>query len=324
MTNQEATQTNHVANDIADWELKKNANRYGVQVSQHGLEAQIIDCGIHARGGINAGRIMAEICLGGLGKVCVGATDADLGLPMVTVVTDHPVQACMASQYAGWKISGDNFFAMASGPMRAAGSPEKLFDEIGFREQPNAAVGILETDKIPPPEVCSDIAKSCNVAFAMLTLIAAPTASLAGGMQVVARSVETAIHKLHELKFDITRIVSGFGSAPLPPVAKNDMAAIGRTNDAILYGGNVVLYVTGDDDSLSEVGKQTPSSASTDFGRPFGKIFKQYDYDFYKIDPLLFSPARVTLQNVETGRSHTFGELRSDILRESFFGNRGA
>ena len=40
---------------------------------------------------------------------------------------------------------------------------------------------------------------------------------------MVARSVETALHKLHELKFDLNQIVSAFGTAPLPPVATKDL-----------------------------------------------------------------------------------------------------
>ena len=85
------------------------------------------------------------------------------------------------------------------------------------------------------------IAAACQVEPSSVTLLVAPTASLAGGVQVVARSVETAMHKLAELKFDLARIVSAHGSAPLPPVAGDDLAAIGRTNDAILYGARVVL-----------------------------------------------------------------------------------
>ena len=147
-----------------------------------------------------------------------------------------------------------------------------------------------------------------------LTLLAARTASIAGTVQVVARSVETALHKLHELGYDLKNVVSGFGSAPLPPVAADDLAGIGRTNDAILYGGEVTLWVRDDDARLAEIGPQIPSCASRDFGEPFAAIFERYGRDFYKIDPLLFSPAVVTLVNLTSGKSHRFGELRPDVL----------
>jgi methenyltetrahydromethanopterin cyclohydrolase len=152
-----------------------------------------------------------------------------------------------------------------------------------------------------------------------VTLLAAPTASIAGGIQIVARSVETALHKLAELGFDLARLESAMGTAPMPPVAADDLAAIGRTNDAILYGARVVLWVTGDDDSLREVGPRVPSTSSRDHGEPFAAIFKRYNHDFYAVDPHLFSPAEVVFHNVETGRVHAFGDLAEGVLVRSFF-----
>jgi methenyltetrahydromethanopterin cyclohydrolase len=139
-------------------------------------------------------------------------------------------------------------------------------------------------------------------------------------MQVVARSLETALHKLHELKFDLNQVVSGFGSAPLPPVAKDELGAIGRTNDAILYGGRVTIWVQAEDDQLTEVGPKVPACASEDYGAPFATIFERCNMDFYKIDPMLFSPAEIVLSNLKTGRSFAFGRVRADVLYQSFFG----
>jgi methenyltetrahydromethanopterin cyclohydrolase len=149
-------------------------------------------------------------------------------------------------------------------------------------------------------------------------LLVAPTASLAGGLQIVARSVETALHKLHTLDFDLSRVVSAYGVAPMPPIAKDDLGAIGRTNDAILYGAKVILWVEGDDDSLLEVGPRVPSSASHDHGEPFATIFARYNHDFYAVDPHLFSPAEVVFHNVETGRVHGFGATDEAVLARSF------
>jgi methenyltetrahydromethanopterin cyclohydrolase len=231
------------------------------------------------------------------------------------------VRACLASQYAGWAIKDGKYFAMGSGPMRAAAGTEPIFDAIGYREpvDPEAGVvGVLETRKPPPPEVVAKIAGACGVDPSRVTLLVAPTASLAGGVQIVARSVETALHKLAELKFDLSRIVSAHGTAPLPPVAADDLAAIGRTNDAILYGARVILCVTGDDESLEQIGPHVPSSASRDHGDPFATIFARYNHDFYAVDPHLFSPAEVEFQNIETGRSLAFGRLEPGVLERSF------
>jgi methenyltetrahydromethanopterin cyclohydrolase len=106
--------------------------------------------------------------------------------------------------------------------------------------------------------------------------------------------------------------------APLPPIAADDLAGIGRTNDAVLYGGQVTLWVRDNDARLAEIGPRVPSSASPDFGEPFAAIFERAGRDFYKIDPMLFSPAVVTLVNQSTGKSHHFGQLRPDVLARSF------
>jgi methenyltetrahydromethanopterin cyclohydrolase len=225
----------------------------------------------------------------------------------------------LASQYAGWAIQEGKFFAMGSGPMRAVAGKEALFDKIGFREKHEAAFGVLETRKPPPPSVFGTLASACGVAPNQVTLLFAPTASLAGGVQIVARSVETALHKLVTMGFDVGRVVSAHGAAPLPPVARDDLAAIGRTNDAILYGARVVLYVKGDDAALEAVGPQVPSSASKDHGEPFAAIFARYNNDFYAVDPHLFSPAEIVFQNIETGRSHAFGRVEEEVLVRSFF-----
>jgi methenyltetrahydromethanopterin cyclohydrolase len=203
--------------------------------------------------------------------------------------------------------------------MRAAYGMEELFDTIPGREQAPVAVGVLETGKLPDDAVVDYLCEKLSLPPAKLTLLTAPASSLAGNVQVVARSVETALHKLHELHFDLAQVIAGFGTAPLPPVASNDLQAIGRTNDAILYGGRVVLWVDSEDEQLAELGPRVPSSASADHGAPFTAIFERYEHDFYKIDPMLFSPAQVVFQNVRTGRSHLFGELAPEVLTRSFY-----
>ncbi len=299
--------------------LAARAGEARVAVSDIEGGGRFVDCGIEVKGSLAAGLDLARVCLGGLAQVDLVPGDVrGTAIPLVSVATDHPVQACLASQYAGWALKDGKFFAMGSGPMRAAAGAEAIFDVIGFREDAPDVVGVLETRKKPTAAIVAKIAAACRVEPARVTLMAAPTASLAGGMQIAARSVETAIHKLAELKFDLKRIVSAHGSAPLPPVSGSDLAAIGRTNDAILYGARVVLYLTGDDVSLAQVGPRVPSSASRDFGEPFATIFARYDHDFYKVDPLLFSPAQVVLQNMDTGTTLVFGRPEPDILARSF------
>jgi methenyltetrahydromethanopterin cyclohydrolase len=279
----------------------------------------ILDFGIEAQGGLEAGLRLAEVCTAGQAQVSLLPGDSAVWQgAAVQVITDDPVRTCMASQYAGWKLAHGKFFAMGSGPMRAAAGKEEIFDSIGYREQAEVAVGVLECRKPPPTELCRRIADDCGVSPSHLVLCVAPTASQAGTIQIVARSVETALHKLHTIGFDLSRVKSGFGVAPLPPAGADDLGAIGRTNDAVLYGAEVTLWVRGDDESLAAIGPQVPSCASADFGEPFAAIFKRYDCDFYRIDPQLFSPAAVTFCNLDTGRTFRFGKTLPKVIQESF------
>lgn len=303
-----------VADAMADRAVELGVTRHTIG------GATVLDAGVLATGSLGAGIEMARMAMADLASVSWSSMSlGELALPSVMVEVRQPVAACMASQYAGWQVSVDQFFAMGSGPMRAVYGKESIFDHIGHRELGSEiAVGLLETSKLPSAAVITDIADKCGVAPDKLTLVVARTASLAGGVQVVARSVETALHKLHTLGFDLSRVVAGFGEAPLPPVAKNDLAAIGRTNDAVLYGGRVTLMVRGDDESLEKVCSELPASASKDYGRPFGEIFASYHHDFYKIDPLLFSPAMVCLQNMDSGKTYFAGKMDQDVLVRSF------
>ena len=299
---------------VAD-ELERDAARLRVAVSTVG-GARVIDCGGAVTGSLRAGLLMARTCLSDAAEVTLVPGD---GGPLVQVWTDDPLRACMASQYAGMKVQVDRFFAMGSGPMRALVAREELLTELKLTETAPCAVGVLESRKHVTEDVVAHVVGKLPADAEKLTLVVAPSFSIAGSLQVVARSVETALHKLHELKFDLHSVVSGFGTAPLPPVAADELTALGRTNDAILYGGRVTLWVRTDDEILDAIGPKVPSSASSDHGALFADLFAKHG-DFYKIDPLLFSPAEVTFVNLKTGRARTFGNTSPDLLAKSFFG----
>ena len=293
-------------------------SRIGIHMLACG--ARVIDAGINVPGGLAAGCALAELCLGGLGHVTLAPLTIDAeSWAGVQVWTDYPAEACMASQYAGWAINPEGFFAMGSGPLRAKARVEKeLFSKLGYSDDAARGVLVLEGRTLPTDDVARWIAGKAGIDAAALTMAVAPTASLAGGVQIVARSIETGLHKMDTLGFDVRKVVSAIGTAPLPPVAKSDMRAIGRTNDSVLYGAQARYTVRADDDELASLSERLPSSSSADYGTPFYDIFKRYDNDFYKIDPLLFSPAEVWLTSVTSGRTFHAGQLNPAVLRASF------
>jgi methenyltetrahydromethanopterin cyclohydrolase len=311
---------NDRAQELAD-RLAADDDALRVAVTTLPNGTRLIDCGSAVPGGLEAGRRFAEICMAGLGAVSFAPLVLESRwLPGLTVVSDRPALACLASQYAGWRLDPEGYFAMASGPGRALIRAEDLYDDLEVHERADHAVLCLETRDAPPEEVADFVAGKAGVAPGDLTLLFAPTASLAGSVQVAARVVETALHKLHELEFDVGRVVSGYGSCPLPPVAKTDPEAIGRTNDAVLYGGQVELTVDAPDHELEPIVARLPSSASDDYGEPFGHVLESANWDFYEIDPLLFSPAEVRLVSVASGRSFHAGGVDVGVLEHSFRG----
>jgi methenyltetrahydromethanopterin cyclohydrolase len=284
--------------------------------------ADVIDAGIEAPGGMEAGRLFASACMGGLGQVSfaqqlIDAGDPGFWLPAVAVTVNRPHIACMAAQYAGWAVRRDSYFAIGSGPARALYADEEIFKKLDYRDQAKTAVLMLEGRELPGEEVAAFVAEKCKVRPGQLSLLIAPTASLVGSIQIAARSAETGLHKLNELGFDVRQVASAYGICPLAPVAADDLRAIGRTNDAILYGAQVYYSVQADDDVLAEIIQKVPSTGSRDYGALFYELFKRCNGDFYQIDPLLFSPAQVEIHNLKSGRTFRAGRLNPSLLRES-------
>jgi methenyltetrahydromethanopterin cyclohydrolase len=281
----------------------------------------LIDAGIQVQGGYAAGRYITEICMGGFGTATVTmANVAGRNLPIITVATDLPSIALFGAQYAGWKIVVDGFFAMGSGPARAlALKPKNLYAQIQYQDAANTAIIVLETSIKPPSEAIAYILRECHVPPENLYVIITPTSSLAGSTQISGRIVETGLHKLTKLGLPPTAVLSCIGAAPIAPVHPKPNVAMGRTNDAILYGGVAFFNVDFDDDPLLQrFVEQTPSSTSPDHGKPFAELFKEAGYDFYKIDPALFAPASVIVNNIKTGNVFKAGEIHDNILQKSF------
>lgn len=314
--------------------LIEQADRLRVKVTRDAAGVTFVDAGIEAPGSVEAGLLVGEICMGGLGRIelAVDRQAGAAGWPTwLEVRSSQPVLACLASQYAGWSLSaskeeagGKKFFSLGSGPARALAGKEALFQELGYRDPQPAAersgVLVLEVDRVPPQVVVDKVLRDCGLAPEQLTLVLTPTRSLAGTTQVVGRVLEVALHKAHELHFPLEHIVDGVASAPLPAPGADGLDAMGRTNDAILYGGRVQLTVRGGDEAARLLAKELPSLNSRDYGRGFADIFKAAEYDFYKIDGALFAPAEVWVSSLESGRTWHAGRLNLTLLREQWLG----
>lgn len=302
-------------------EIAGNASVLRCSISTGEAGERRIDLGASAPGGLEAGRLLGEVCMGGLGTITITSSSGLDRWPLGVVVhSTNPVIACLASQYAGWTITDEKagFSALGSGPARALSRVEKLFGELGYFDHYSKGALVIEGDKAPPSTVAQNVATACGISPRDLTILYAPTGSLAGTVQIAARVLEVALHKAHELHFPLDKIVDGYGVAPLAPPVPDFVKAMGRTNDAIIYGGRVQLFVRSTDAEAKELAETLPSSASTSYGRPFAEIFAAVKGNFYEIDGKLFSPAQVTVSNLNTGASFQAGKLAPDIVDASF------
>jgi methenyltetrahydromethanopterin cyclohydrolase len=278
--------------------------------------ATVIDCGVNVPGGYEAGIMYTQICMGGLAEISI-VTDTikDVPFAFITEYTDHPAIACLGSQKAGWQVSVGKYFAMGSGPARAlALKPKKTYEQIEYQDDSEYAVIALEASKLPNEEVMNLVAKECEVEPENVYAVVAPTASIVGSVQISGRIVETAIYKMAEIGYDPKLIVSGAGRCPIAPVLENDLKAMGSTNDSMMYYGSVYLTVEKYDEVLSKV----PSNTSKDYGKPFYEIFKAAEYDFYKIDPNLFAPAQIAVNDKSSGKTYVHGALNAEVLLSSY------
>ena len=309
---------NKNANRLVD-SLIKNYEKLNLLIKRGPLGCKIVDAGVKTVGSIEAGLQISEICLGGLGKVnLIPSEKYKNSSYFLSVFASKPVLACLGSQYAGWSLSSQNFFSLGSGPVRSIAQKEEIFKELNYTDKGNKTSIILEVDQYPPTEIVKKISEDTKIKSNEITFILTPTTSIAGNIQVVARVLEVAIHKIHELKFPLEKIVHGIGHAPLPPLARNFVSGMGRTNDSIIYGGIVQLFMKGSDVELKKLAKDLPSQNSKDYGKPFEAIFEKYKRDFYKIDGLLFSPAQVIINSLESGKTYSYGKVNKKLIELSF------
>jgi methenyltetrahydromethanopterin cyclohydrolase len=320
MNPDQALGLNRRAAAIVD-QLERDAARLRLAVAPGERGVRIVDAGAQVAGSVEAGLRIAEVCMGGLGRVRLAPAARDGWPSWLEVSSSQPVLACLAAQYAGWSLAASKeetgskkFFALGSGPARALAAKEDLFKELGIRDQAAAGVLVLEVDRPPPAVVVDKVLRDCGLAPERLSIVLTPTQSLAGTTQVVARVLEVALHRAHELGFALHDIVEGSASAPLPAPGADGIDAMGRTNDAILYGGRVHLTVAGEADKARALAQAMPSLNSRDYGRSFAELFTAAGHDFYKLDGALFAPAEVWVSHLGSGQTWHAGRLNMELL----------
>ena len=298
----------------------------GVRVSRLSNGATLIDMGQQAPGGWLAARYYALVTLGGLGEVNYETFAlGDRLLPAVRIAVDRPLEACVASQIAGWRLDplGTPQAAIASGPARTLNraNPDRYVEMIGYHDEADETVVAIQTAEPITARIADTIAQACQLKPENVTILVAPNSSLVCAVQVSARIIEQTLHRLPEEGFDLKTVRYAQGYCVVPPLIVDEVVAMGRINDALLYGGASILYVESSDEAVAEVVGRITSSVSRAYGRPFLEIYEDAGRDFYQIPLDLHSPAAVTINNLTTGRTFSAGTINYDVLRRSFFGD---
>jgi methenyltetrahydromethanopterin cyclohydrolase len=309
---------NKLAHNLAQ-KLIENSEYYRVGVTKLPSGATVIDTGVKAHGGYNAGLMVTRIAMGGLGTAELQYTDFDgLQLPSVVVSTDNPAVSLFGAQLAGWRIKPEGYTADGSGPARAlALKPKDVYKKIEYQDEADVAVLLMETEELPPDSAAHYIAERCNVEPEKVTMVLTSTTSLAGMVQISGRIVETGLFRLDILGLDPKKVMYGAGYAPVMPIHPDVGKAMGRAEDALTYGGVTSYVVNESEDVLSEIAKKSPSTNCKDYGKTSYEIYKAVDFDFTKIDPALFAPAAITLTCAETGATFTHGNINNEIIKNS-------
>jgi len=298
------------------------AEDLGISVHKFRCGTKLFDCGAAASGGVQAGLLMVQVGMAGLGSTWIEKKPT-AGMPWmwISVLSDHPLEACYLSQAAHWAVDDGEFRAMGSGPGCLLNPNLGVGQALGYHEKSEKAVLILESPGLPGDESCRKLADLCEVDPENLTLMVAPTACLAGSVQIAARSLETGLHKLHQIGFDLRKVTSGMGSCPIAPPPGDNLTALGWTNDMVFLGASVCLFLRGTpEEKMKRLAEEMPSSRSPMYGKPFLQVLKEVG-GFYQVDPGLFAPAEVTLMSLDSGAVFHAGTIDESGLAAVLKGN---
>lgn len=300
-----------------------NAARLGVKVEKLDNGTTILDMGINAEGSWQAGIEFIKLNMGNLGNVdIVPYRVGELELSSVFLHSDQVVTATIASQIAGWKLKSGEKTIIGSGPARAQAvvDSDYYFEMTDYRDQNEECVLCLQMQELPDEEIANEVAEACQVGPENIYLVVAPSASLVGSIQVAARSVEQTVHKMFEHGFNLDNIRYAKGLAPIAPIIADETEAMGRINDALLYGGYSEFWVYCDDNEIIEIINKLVSEASEHYGQPFSKLFKEAENDFYKMDKDIHAMSKVKMHNIKTGKLFEAGSIHTEVIKESYTG----
>ena len=302
--------------------LLEEAEDIGCKVLKLKNGATVIDMGVEAPGSWQAAKYFTEINMAGLVTCNYFNYDLDekLSVPAVEIFVDNPILGCLCSQIAGWPLGSGDFAAIGSGPARAlaAVKEDHCFDLTSYRDNHYEAVLGVQAVDLPDEAMAEKVAAACKVNPENLYLLAHKSASVVATVQVSGRIIEQTINKMIRKGFDLNQIFWPVVTV-VAPVGTDELDAMGKINDSLLYGGASEFWVKSTDEEIQRVLPQLVTKSAKDYGRLFLDLFVEANKDFYQMDLDIHSPAKVQIYNMNTGNVFVDGEIRKDLLKKSFF-----
>jgi methenyltetrahydromethanopterin cyclohydrolase len=303
--------------------ILNDPQRYGAKLVRTPGGATIVDIGNQAPGSWQGAKRFVEASFGGLAEVTFGRmVIKDLDVPSVEVAVDDPMLAVVACQVGAMRLGEGAFAALGSGPARAKARADRWAQRVLYEDPSPLALIQIQMPGLPSEEILQEVADACRIPLANLTAMVAPTASLVGSVQVASRAFEQCIVALaRNTSFDITSILRAQAVAPIAPVIDDELWAMGRTNDCLVYGGSSSLWVRhSNDDEIRRTAESLPFSVSAGdyYGKGYREIFDAYGRSIYNIPAHLDGPAMVAMTNQSTGSVFKAGEINLDRLYRSF------
>jgi methenyltetrahydromethanopterin cyclohydrolase len=299
------------------------ADEYQIHTWKAKCGSTLVDMGLNCPGSWKAGQAFVEIGFGGLGKATYGKFEiGHFILPSIDVWVDHPVLAVVASQAGCWELGTGELAMIGSGPARAVALADRWAGH-GYRDTKATQVVVqLQTNRVPSDDLCMAVANACHVAPEEVYVVFAPTACLVGAVQVASRTVEQVMIKLFLRGFDIHCVKHGFGMAPVAPLIKDEVEAMGRANDALFYGATTVLYADAPDEVIAPIveGFCFDVNSGEFWGTPFVSIFRHFHCNWFEVPDLIDSPAKLIINSLQTGHSFVGGQINLQVLSRSYFG----
>lgn len=231
---------NRVATELVD-EAIDFADELGIAIHHLDNDAVVLDFGVDARGGIEAGLLLTEIATGGLATVQTRlAGVAGASVPIVELTTDHPSLALQAAQLADWPF--EEWAGRGYGPANLFTDVRRV--ETGYTEEFDFAVLAIEAAHLPDEGVAGSVASTAGLGTSGVFLPTASAASVAGSVSILAEAAGRAVSGLAEVGYDLTSVISATGSAPMVPFGADGETARTRAETAIAAAGRAHLLVT--------------------------------------------------------------------------------